>query len=96
MLSEGMKELSEKAGIPAYSTRVGSMFCLFFTEDEVFDYTSAKKSDTAMFARFFNHMLDEGVNLAPSQFEAGFISLAHTEEDIARTLQAAGKSFGKI
>lgn len=66
--------------------RVGSMFTFFFTPDPVTDYESAKRSDTARFARFFHWMLDRGVYLAPSQFEAGFVSAAHTEADIARTV----------
>ena len=93
MLAEGMKDLSYNAGIRTYSTRAGSMFCLFFNDNEVVDYSSAKKSDTEMFSRFFHRMLDEGVNMAPSQFEAGFVSLAHTEADIEQTLLAAKKSF---
>lgn len=66
--------------------RVGSMFTFFFTPDPVTDYESAKRSDAARFARFFHWMLDRGVYLAPSQFEAGFVSAAHTEADIARTV----------
>ena len=71
--------------------RVGSMFTFFFTGEPVVDYDSAKKSDVDRFRRFFHHMLDRGFYLAPSQFEAGFISSAHTAEDIARTVQAAGE-----
>jgi glutamate-1-semialdehyde 2,1-aminomutase len=69
--------------------RVGSMFTFFFTEEPVFDYASAKQSDTAKFAAFFRHMLDSGVYLAPSQFEAGFVSYAHTEADIEATRSLA-------
>jgi len=69
--------------------RVGSMFTFFFTGQPVTDYATAKKSDTAAFAGFFHGMLDRGVYLAPSQFEAGFVSAAHTEEDITRTAAAA-------
>jgi glutamate-1-semialdehyde 2,1-aminomutase len=69
--------------------RVGSMFTFFFTEQPVTDYASAKTSDTARFARFFHWMLEGGVYLAPSQFEAGFVSAAHSEEDIARTVERA-------
>jgi glutamate-1-semialdehyde 2,1-aminomutase len=67
--------------------RVGSMFTFFFTDQPVTDYASAKTSDTARFAKFFHWMLEGGVYLAPSQFEAGFVSAAHTEEDIARTVE---------
>ena len=69
--------------------RVGSMFTFFFTPHPVTDYASAKRSDTAQFSRFFHFMLERGIYLAPSQFEAGFVSAAHSEEDIARTVEAA-------
>jgi glutamate-1-semialdehyde 2,1-aminomutase len=72
---------------------VGSMFTTFFSDGEVVDYATAKKSDTQRFARFFRGMLARGVYLAPSQFEAAFVSLAHTEEDLARTLEAARASL---
>ena len=73
--------------------RVGSMFTFFFTSQPVTDYESAKRSDTARFARFFRAMLEQGVYLAPSQFEAAFVSAAHSEEDIRRTLAAARQAF---
>src|SRR6185437_16117348 len=73
--------------------RVGSMFTFFFTPRPVTDYESAKHSDTARFARFFHWMLDRGIYLAPSQFEAGFVSAAHSEGDIARALSAAREFF---
>ena len=73
--------------------RVGSMFTFFFTSKPVTDYESAKHSDTARFARFFHWMLDRGIYLAPSQFEAGFVSTAHSEDDIARTVSAAREFF---
>jgi glutamate-1-semialdehyde 2,1-aminomutase len=69
--------------------RVGSMFTFFFTDQPVTDYESAKRSDTAKFGQFWRSMLDQGVYLAPSQFEAAFLSAAHTEEDIRRTIAAA-------
>jgi glutamate-1-semialdehyde 2,1-aminomutase len=72
--------------------RVGSMFTFFFTEQPVTDYTSAKRSDTARFARFFQWMLERGVYLAPSQFEAAFLSAAHSDGDIDETI-AAVRSF---
>ena len=95
-LAAGMKAAADKAGIPTYSTRVGAMFCTFFTDKEVTDYTSATSSDTELFGRFFRQMLNEGINLAPSQFEAGFMSLAHNEEDVAKTIRAAEKSFASL
>jgi hypothetical protein len=65
--------------------RIGSMFCLFFTNEPVVDLASAQRSDRQMFGRFFSHCLDHGVYLAPSPFETGFISTAHSAEDIERT-----------
>ncbi len=73
--------------------RVGSMFTFFFTDQPVTDYASAKRSDTARFARFFQAMLDRGIYLAPSQFEAAFVSAAHTQHDIERTMAAASEAF---
>jgi glutamate-1-semialdehyde 2,1-aminomutase len=73
--------------------RVGSMFTFFFTPGPVTDWDSAKRSDTARFARFFHFMLERGVYLAPSQFEAGFVSAAHTEADIRATVEAARGFF---
>ncbi len=75
--------------------RVGSMFTFFFTDQPVTDYESAKRSDTARFAKFFRAMLDRGIYLAPSQFEAAFLSAAHTQEDIDRTIAAAKASFAE-
>jgi glutamate-1-semialdehyde 2,1-aminomutase len=73
--------------------RVGSMFTFFFTTTPVTDYETAKTSDTARFAKFFHHMLENGVYLAPSQFEAGFVGLAHTDTDIDHTRAAARRFF---
>jgi glutamate-1-semialdehyde 2,1-aminomutase len=73
--------------------RVGSMFTFFFTPDPVTDWDSAKKADTARFGKFFHHLLERGVYVAPSQFEAGFVSAAHSEDDIARTVAAAREFF---
>jgi glutamate-1-semialdehyde 2,1-aminomutase len=76
--------------------RVGSMFTFFFSSEPVIDWESAKRSDTGRFKQFFHWMLDRGVYLAPSQFEAGFVSSAHTEQDIARTMAAAGQFFDQL
>jgi glutamate-1-semialdehyde 2,1-aminomutase len=73
--------------------RIGSMFCLFFTGDEVRDLASAQRSDRGRFARFFHACLDDGVYFAPSQFETGFISLAHSEADLQRTGEVASKAL---
>ena len=83
------------AAAPAGITvnRVGSMFTFFFTDQPVTDYESARRSDTSRFAKFFRAMLDRGIYLAPSQFEAAFLSAAHTEDDITRTIEAAKASF---
>jgi glutamate-1-semialdehyde 2,1-aminomutase len=83
------------AAAPAGVTvnRVGSMFTFFFTEGPVTDYESAKRSDTARFGRFFRAMLERGIYLAPSQFEAAFLSAAHAEEDIRKTIAAAREAF---
>ena len=95
-LEQGLREAAEKAEIPVVLNRVGSMMCLFFNEDEVYDYSTALKSNTDRYVKFFWGMAEEGVYFAPSQFEAAFVSIAHTDEDIARTVEAAFKVFGKI
>jgi len=84
-----------EAAAPAGVTvnRVGSMFTFFFTDGPVTDWKSAKKCDTARFGRFFRRMLDRGVYLAPSQFEAAFVSAAHTDEDIEKTISAAREAL---
>ena len=92
-LCSGMADLFRKKGLPFQINRVGSMFTLFFTAEEVVDFTTASRSDTERFARFFQGMLEAGIYLAPAQFEAGFLSFAHTGEDIARTLAACEKAL---
>ena len=89
-------QLTAKATPGITINRVGSMFTFFFTEGPVTDWESAKRSDTGLFKQFFHWMLDRGVYLAPSQFEAGFVSAAHSEEDIARTVAAAGPFFDQL
>jgi glutamate-1-semialdehyde 2,1-aminomutase len=76
--------------------RVGSMFTFFFTDGPVTDWESARASDTARFSRFFRGMLERGVYLAPSQFEAAFLSTAHSEEDIEATIAAARDAFAAV
>jgi glutamate-1-semialdehyde 2,1-aminomutase len=73
--------------------RVGSMFTFFFTPEPVTDWESAKRADTGRFGQFFHWMLDRGIYLAPSQFEAGFLSAAHSEQDISRTVEVARQFF---
>ena len=92
-LHQGLKEAAAEAGVPATVNRVGSMLTAFFVDVDVEDYESAKRADTARYAAFFHAMLAEGVYLAPSQFEAAFVSTAHTDEDIERTVLAARKAL---
>jgi glutamate-1-semialdehyde 2,1-aminomutase len=72
------------------------MFTVFFTADAVTDYASARRSDTARFAKFFRSLLERGVYFPPSQFEAAFVSLAHSDEDVTRTVEAAGAGFAEF
>ena len=92
-LCEGVADEFAKAGVKATTNRVGSMFTTFFTSKKVTNYADAKTSDTAAFSKYFKKMLENGVNIAPSQFEAGFMSLAHTKADISKTIKAAAKSL---
>ena len=82
-----------RKGIPVQINRIGSMFTLFFTDKEVTDFESALRSDTRRFARFFQGMLAAGIYLAPAQFEAGFVSFAHTAEQVGRTVEACEKAL---
>lgn len=88
-LASGLLQIAKETGHAACGGQISGMFGLFFTNGPVHNYEDAKKSDTAKFGRFHRGMLERGVYLAPSQFEAGFTSIAHTEEDIERTLTAA-------
>jgi len=90
-LEAGLRAATAAAGVPAYLTRVGSMACMFFTAEEVRDWPSAATSDTARYAAYFRAMLDAGYWLAPSQFEAAFVGLAHTDEDIDAMTAAAAE-----
>jgi glutamate-1-semialdehyde 2,1-aminomutase len=95
-LADGIARAARDAGYPLYSTRVGSMFCAFFTKGEVHDWSTAAVCDTKAFARYFRAMLEEGIYLAPSQFETAFVSIAHTDADLDRTIAAAGKAFKSL
>ena len=88
-LADRLSEAAAAGGMAFCQNRVGSMMTLFFTERPVTDFESARTSDTGRYAAYFRHMLASGVYLAPSQFEAAFVSLAHSEEDLARTAAAA-------
>jgi glutamate-1-semialdehyde 2,1-aminomutase len=92
-LGQGLIEICQRKGIPHVATRVGAMLTLFFAEGPIRNYQDVCRFDRERFNRFFWGMLDQGVYLAPSQFEAGFLSLAHTEEDICQTLAAAEKAI---
>jgi glutamate-1-semialdehyde 2,1-aminomutase len=92
-LGDGIAAALAATDAPATATRVGSLLTLFFTREPVRDYAGAKKSDTRRFAAFFHAMLDRGIFLAPSQFEALFVSSAHSDADIARTIAACRESL---
>jgi len=95
-LAEGLQKAAQKANAPFYQTRVGSMLGGFFTKGPVVDYLTAQQSDTQAYAKFFHGMLNQGFYLAPSQFEAMFLSTAHTTEIIQQTVSAAQKVFRQL
>ncbi|MBY4838754.1 glutamate-1-semialdehyde 2,1-aminomutase [Pantoea sp. DY-5] len=96
-LAQGLLAAAKAENIPLVINHVGGMFGIFFTDaDEVTCYQDVTQCDVERFKRFFHLMLEEGVYLAPSAFEAGFMSLAHSEEDIQRTIDAARRSFAKL
>jgi len=95
-LTEKISECAEEIGIPLSINRITGMFTLFFTEGPVRDYRTAKLSDTKRFAQFFIEMMEQGIYLPPSQFEAWFISLAHTQKDLDKTIEACNTAFKKI
>jgi len=95
-LTAGLAEAAREAGIATVTNRVGSMWTTFFTSEAVNDWTGANKSDRDLYGKFFHAMLGGGVYLAPSQFEAGFIGLAHTDELLDRTVAAARNALASI
>jgi glutamate-1-semialdehyde 2,1-aminomutase len=95
-LADGLARAAADAGVTVTVNRVGSMLTVFFCPGPVTDYASARSSDTDLFGRFFQAMLNRGVWLPPAQFEAAFVSLAHGPEEIDQTLQAAAESFREI
>lgn len=96
-LAQGLKALADKHGIPFVVNYVGGMFGIFFTDQtEVSSYQQVMQCDAEKFKQFFHKMLEQGVYLAPSAYEAGFMSLAHSKEDIERTLQAADNAFAAM
>jgi glutamate-1-semialdehyde 2,1-aminomutase len=92
-LNRELGALMREAGIPVFQTQVGTMACMFFTGEPVRNFAEAKRSDTSRYAKWFHAMVDNGVYLAPSQFEAAFISCTHTDDIINKTLDAARKSL---
>ena len=92
-LVDGISAAAKEAGVQLTANRVGSMFTWFFNPESVTDWETASKSDTAAFGRFFRAMLDSGIYLPPSQYEAAFLSAAHTEEDVQKTIDAAKAVF---
>jgi len=96
MLKEGLVDAAKRAGIATKFYMAGSMFCTYFTGRHVIDYRTAKASDTEKFSRFFSGMLQRGINLAPSQFESGFLSLAHTRKDIEDTIKSSYDVFKSL
>src|SRR5690349_20503345 len=95
-LADGLRRAVADSGIAGQVNSTGSLATLFFTSEPVCNYSGAKKSNTQRYAQFFREMLERGVLLAPSQFEAAFVSAAHTSEDISRTLAAAHESLNSI
>lgn len=95
-LADGIAESAGNCGIDLEINQIGSMMTAFFTQESVDDYATARTSDTEKYAGFFRAMLESGVYLAPSQFEAAFVSTAHTDEDISQTIEAAEKSMATI
>jgi glutamate-1-semialdehyde 2,1-aminomutase len=96
LLEAGLRKAAEKYDIPHTINRAGSMIGIFFTNEEVKSFESAKTSDLELFANYYREMANEGVFLPPSQFEGIFLSTAHTDDDIERTIMAAEKAFQKI
>jgi len=92
----GLRAASEKSGVPLTVNRVGSMLTAFFSDAPVTDWSSAARDDRQRYARFFHAMLERGVYLAPSQFEAAFVSLAHTEQDLDDAARAVAEALGTL
>jgi len=95
-LVKGIIEVASKAGVDIQLPRIGSMFTIFFATDPVTDYEAAARADTTLYARFFHQMLSQGVYFPPSQFEAAFVSVAHTHKDIQSTIDSVGKAFTSL
>ena len=96
MLADGLAEAAQRAGVAVKLNRVGSMFTLFFTDVEVVDYDTVRMCDTDLYGRYFHAMLERGIYLAPSQFEAAFVSAAHSEADVEETITAAEQALAEL
>lgn len=96
MLFNGLEEAAREAGVKVVVNRIGSMGSLFFTGDPVKDFASAKSSDGEVFKKYYRQMLNQGIYLAPSPFETSFVSTAHDEESISKTIESAAKSFKSV
>ena len=95
-LADGLQDATERHAIDAFHSRVGSMLMLFFTDAEVTNADGARTSDTERYSRYFGELLERGVYVAPSQFEAGFVSLTHSEADIDATVRAANEALSTL
>ncbi len=96
ILEKGFVDASKAVGVKTRFYRAGTMFCNYFTDKDIVDYKTAKTSDTTLFSKFFSGMLKRGIYIAPSQFEAGFLSLAHSEKDIEKTVKAIYETLLEI
>ena len=95
-LADGLQDATNRHGIDAFHSRVGSMLMLFFADAEVTNADGARTSDTERYSEYFGELLERGVYVAPSQFEAGFVSLAHSETDVDATVHAANEAFSAL
>lgn len=95
-LIEGLQSSAKSYGLDLFFTKIGSLFCIFFSDEEIVDYQTANKSDTNKYATYFREMLNQKIYLPPSQFETGFVSIAHTQEDIERTIEASKYGFKRV
>ncbi len=95
-LANGIKKAAVDAGIKIFVSHICGMFGVFFTENPVYNFEDAKTSDLDLFSRYYSEMLEKGIYLAPSQFETGFVSASHTDEDIQATIEAASHVFNKL
>jgi glutamate-1-semialdehyde 2,1-aminomutase len=95
-LEQGLRQAAASAPMKTCLQRVGGMFCTYFQEGPVFSFADAARSDTETFGRFFRNLLELGIYLAPSQFEAGFMSIAHTRDDLDCTIEAAARAFAAL